>query len=177
MLLFRSWFVLSGEYDRNNVRFQGDMRAQQEMYDLFLCSLNCNILMETLLHLWPRDGRIFVAGGKSNHLHLWCLESKQLVRIIQMPTEVRAVRHLEFLPDSFDGGSNQVSYLQTWEWMFDYLIQHVYFRGFLKTVGRWAPAMPKERCCAKYLFCCSSSLMEWHFLIWYFSFDIDSIID
>ncbi|OXB82954.1 UNVERIFIED_CONTAM: hypothetical protein H355_009864 [Colinus virginianus] len=55
-----------------------------------------------------RDGRIFVAGGKSNHLHLWCLESKQLVRIIQMPTEVRAVRHLEFLPDSFDGGSNQV---------------------------------------------------------------------
>ncbi|NXG26932.1 TBC31 protein, partial [Dromaius novaehollandiae] len=55
-----------------------------------------------------RDGRIFVAGGKSNHLHLWCLESKQLLRIIQMPTKVRAVRHLEFLPDSFDGGSNQV---------------------------------------------------------------------
>ncbi|NWW87229.1 TBC31 protein, partial [Rhynochetos jubatus] len=55
-----------------------------------------------------RDGRIFVAGGKSNHLHLWCLESKQLIRIIQMPAKVRAVRHLEFLSDSFDGGSNQV---------------------------------------------------------------------
>ncbi|XP_075351349.1 TBC1 domain family member 31 [Mycteria americana] len=55
-----------------------------------------------------RDGRIFVAGGKSNHLHLWCLESKQLIRIIQMPAKVRAVRHLEFLPDCFDGGSNQV---------------------------------------------------------------------
>ncbi|XP_030900300.2 TBC1 domain family member 31 isoform X2 [Melopsittacus undulatus] len=55
-----------------------------------------------------RDGRIFVAGGKSNQLHLWCLESKQLTRIIQMPPKVRAVRHLEFLPDSFDGGSNQV---------------------------------------------------------------------
>ncbi|NXA40513.1 TBC31 protein, partial [Eudromia elegans] len=55
-----------------------------------------------------RDGRVFVAGGKSNHLHLWSLESKQLMRIIQMPTKVRAVRHLEFLPDSFDGGSNQV---------------------------------------------------------------------
>ncbi|KFV55269.1 TBC1 domain family member 31, partial [Gavia stellata] len=55
-----------------------------------------------------RDGRIFVAGGKSNHLHLWCLESKQLIRIIRMPPKVRAVRHLEFLPDSFDGGSNQV---------------------------------------------------------------------
>ncbi|KAM6457750.1 TBC1 domain family member 31 isoform 1-T1 [Liasis olivaceus] len=55
-----------------------------------------------------RDGRVLAAGGKSNHLHLWCLESKQLLRIIQMPTKVRAVRQLEFLPDSFDGGSNQV---------------------------------------------------------------------
>ncbi|NXX75101.1 TBC31 protein, partial [Urocolius indicus] len=55
-----------------------------------------------------RDGQIFVAGGKSNQLHLWCLESKQLIRIIQMPAKVRAVRHLEFLPDSFDGRSSQV---------------------------------------------------------------------
>ncbi|NXI38719.1 TBC31 protein, partial [Galbula dea] len=55
-----------------------------------------------------RDGQIFVAGGKSNHLHLWCLESKQLIKIIQMPAKVRSVRHLEFLPDSFAGGSNQV---------------------------------------------------------------------
>uniref|UniRef100_A0A8C3MER3 TBC1 domain family member 31 n=1 Tax=Geospiza parvula TaxID=87175 RepID=A0A8C3MER3_GEOPR len=55
-----------------------------------------------------RDSRTLVAGGKSNHLHLWCLELKQLIRIIQMPEKVRAVRHLEFLPDSFDGGSNQV---------------------------------------------------------------------
>ncbi|NXO62876.1 TBC31 protein, partial [Phainopepla nitens] len=55
-----------------------------------------------------RDGRTLAAGGKSNHLHLWCLELKQLIRIIQMPEKVRAVRHLEFLPDSFDGGSNQV---------------------------------------------------------------------
>ncbi|XP_013005426.2 TBC1 domain family member 31 isoform X1 [Cavia porcellus] len=55
-----------------------------------------------------RDGRILAAGGKSNHLHLWCLEATQLFRIIQMPTKVRAIRHLEFLPDSFDAGSNQV---------------------------------------------------------------------
>ncbi|KAM6373576.1 TBC1 domain family member 31 isoform 5-T6 [Alca torda] len=54
-----------------------------------------------------RDGQIFVAGGKSNQLHLWCLESRKLIRIIQMPAKVRAVRHLEFLPDGFDGGSNQ----------------------------------------------------------------------
>ncbi|XP_010603885.1 TBC1 domain family member 31 isoform X4 [Fukomys damarensis] len=55
-----------------------------------------------------RDGRTLAAGGKSNHLHVWCLEATQLFRIIQMPTKVRAIRHLEFLPDSFDAGSNQV---------------------------------------------------------------------
>ncbi|XP_066032694.1 TBC1 domain family member 31 isoform X2 [Chamaea fasciata] len=60
------------------------------------------------LWVYKRDSRTLVAGGKSNHLHLWCLELKRLIRIIQMPEKVRAVRHLEFLPDSFDGGSNQV---------------------------------------------------------------------
>ncbi|XP_044149304.1 TBC1 domain family member 31 [Bufo gargarizans] len=55
-----------------------------------------------------RDGRMLAAGGKSNNLHLWCLSSKQLFRIIQMPSTVRSVRQLEFLPDSFDGGSSQV---------------------------------------------------------------------
>uniref|UniRef100_A0A3P8TT65 TBC1 domain family member 31 n=1 Tax=Amphiprion percula TaxID=161767 RepID=A0A3P8TT65_AMPPE len=54
-----------------------------------------------------RDGKSLAAGGRSNLLHLWCLESKQLVRVIQMPTQVRTVRQLEFLPDSFDGGANQ----------------------------------------------------------------------
>ncbi|XP_053323664.1 TBC1 domain family member 31 [Spea bombifrons] len=55
-----------------------------------------------------RDGRILAAGGKSNNLHLWCLESKQLFRVIQMPAKVRSVRQMEFLPDNFDGGSSQV---------------------------------------------------------------------
>uniref|UniRef100_A0A8C5MW77 TBC1 domain family member 31 n=1 Tax=Leptobrachium leishanense TaxID=445787 RepID=A0A8C5MW77_9ANUR len=55
-----------------------------------------------------RDGRILAAGGKSHNLHLWCLDSKELFRIIQLPPKVRSVRQLEFLPDSFDGGSSQV---------------------------------------------------------------------
>ena len=69
----------------------------------------CLLFLSHLFILLYRDGRILAAGGKSNHLHLWCLEAKQLFRIIQMPAKVRAVRHLEFLPDSFDAGSNQVS--------------------------------------------------------------------
>ncbi|XP_073535959.1 TBC1 domain family member 31 isoform X2 [Phyllobates terribilis] len=55
-----------------------------------------------------RDGRMLAAGGKSNNLHLWCLSSKQLFRLIQMPGTVRSVRQVEFLPDNFDGGSSQV---------------------------------------------------------------------
>ncbi|XP_056300983.1 TBC1 domain family member 31 [Pseudoliparis swirei] len=54
-----------------------------------------------------RDGKSLAAGGRSNLLHLWCLDSQQLIRVIQMPTQVRTVRQLEFLPDSFDGGASQ----------------------------------------------------------------------
>ncbi|KAM4735303.1 TBC1 domain family member 31 isoform 2-T2 [Anableps anableps] len=55
-----------------------------------------------------RDGKSLAAGGRSNLLHLWCLDSQQLVRVIQMPAQVRTVRQLEFLPDSFDGGASQI---------------------------------------------------------------------
>ncbi|NXU58620.1 TBC31 protein, partial [Turnix velox] len=82
-------------------------------FDTLCCKYQLPTLVEgsTLLYkvfAVTRDGRVFVAGGKSNQLHLWSLESRKLIRIIQMPAKIRAVRHLEFLPDSFDGGSNQV---------------------------------------------------------------------
>nr|XP_057910143.1 TBC1 domain family member 31 [Doryrhamphus excisus] len=54
-----------------------------------------------------RDGKILAAGGRSNLLHLWCLDPKELVNVIQMPAQVRTVRQLEFLPDSFDEGASQ----------------------------------------------------------------------
>uniref|UniRef100_A0AAY5EYC4 TBC1 domain family member 31 n=1 Tax=Electrophorus electricus TaxID=8005 RepID=A0AAY5EYC4_ELEEL len=55
-----------------------------------------------------QDGKMLATGGRTNLLHLWCLESRQLVRVIQMPQAVRTVRHLDFLSDSFDGGSSQI---------------------------------------------------------------------
>ncbi|KAM3873428.1 TBC1 domain family member 31 [Diretmus argenteus] len=54
-----------------------------------------------------RDGKSLAAGGRSNLLHLWCLDSRQLVRVVQMPTKVRTVRQLQFLSESFDGGASQ----------------------------------------------------------------------
>ncbi|CAL8336982.1 unnamed protein product [Gadus morhua 'NCC'] len=54
-----------------------------------------------------RDGKNLAAGGRSNLLHLWCLDSRQLVRVLLMPAVVRTVRQLHFLPDSFDGGASQ----------------------------------------------------------------------
>ena len=49
-----------------------------------------------------------VAGGRSRHLHVWALDTKQMLRILQLPNKVASVKQLEFLPDSFDGGANQV---------------------------------------------------------------------
>ncbi|CAL1610656.1 unnamed protein product [Knipowitschia caucasica] len=54
-----------------------------------------------------RDGKNLVSGGRCNLLHLWCLENKELIRVIQMPSQVRTIRQLEFIPDPFDSGDNQ----------------------------------------------------------------------
>ena len=58
---------------------------------------------------FPRDGRTLVAGGKSNFLHMWNLETKSILRVIELPSKVTLVKQLEFLPESFDAGSNQAS--------------------------------------------------------------------
>ncbi|XP_072316547.1 TBC1 domain family member 31 [Eucyclogobius newberryi] len=53
------------------------------------------------------DGKNLVSAGRSNLLHLWCLENKQLIQVIQMPSQVRTIRQLEFLPHALDSGANQ----------------------------------------------------------------------
>ncbi|XP_013421633.1 TBC1 domain family member 31, partial [Lingula anatina] len=55
-----------------------------------------------------RDGRLLVAGGKSRFLHVWTLDTRRLLRIIQLPAKVKSVKEMEFLPDKFDAGSSQV---------------------------------------------------------------------
>lgn len=54
-----------------------------------------------------QNGRTLAAAGRSNLVHLWCLDSRQLIRVIQMPSNVKTVRYLDFLANSFDDGSNQ----------------------------------------------------------------------
>lgn len=56
----------------------------------------------------PQDGHVLVGGGRSNFLHVWAMESRQLLRIIQLPQYVRHVKQLIFLPNSYDGGSSEV---------------------------------------------------------------------
>lgn len=108
---------------------------------------------------------MLVTGGKSNHLHLWCLESKQLLRIIQMPTKVRAVRHLEFFPDSFDGGSNQVSYVGSLRMKsFGYLNEITFFLRFAFLILYYI----QESYFIKYLLCCCFNMFL--FQILYFIF-------
>ncbi|KAA8591499.1 hypothetical protein FQN60_016873 [Etheostoma spectabile] len=80
--------------------------------DMLICKyqlpvLDCGPKISYKAFAVTRDGKSLAAGGRSNLLHLWCLDSKQLIRVIQMPTQVRTVRQLEFLPDSFDGGASQ----------------------------------------------------------------------
>ncbi|XP_078688352.1 TBC1 domain family member 31-like [Branchiostoma floridae x Branchiostoma belcheri] len=90
---FKDDSIFGWESDTLQCRFQLPVpEGRSPQYKAFAC---------------PRDGRLLVAGGKSNFLHLWALDSRRLLRIVQMPPKVRVVRQLEFLPDNFDGGSSQ----------------------------------------------------------------------
>lgn len=55
-----------------------------------------------------RDGRLLAAGGRSRFIHLWSLDTRRLLRIIEMPAKVTALKQLEFLPDSFQDGFDQI---------------------------------------------------------------------
>ncbi|KAL8615313.1 hypothetical protein ACOMHN_038052 [Nucella lapillus] len=55
-----------------------------------------------------RDGRMLAAGGRSRFVHLWSLDTRRLLRIIEMPAKVTTVKQLEFLPDSFQDGFDQI---------------------------------------------------------------------
>lgn len=55
-----------------------------------------------------RDGRILAAGGRSRFIHLWALDTRKLLRIVEMPEKVTSVKQLLFLPENFDGGASQV---------------------------------------------------------------------
>ena len=56
----------------------------------------------------PRDGRLLVGGGRSDYIHVWLMESRRLLRVVQLPSKVRVVKQLLFLPDNFDGSSSEV---------------------------------------------------------------------
>ena len=63
-----------------------------------------------------RDGRILAAGGRSRFIHLWALDTRKLLRIVELPEKVTSVKQLLFLPDNFDGGASQVkSYARIWK--------------------------------------------------------------
>ncbi len=55
------------------------------------------------------DGRLLVAGGRSSFIHVWKIETRQLLRIIQLPSKVRLVKQLLFLSNSLEGDSSQVN--------------------------------------------------------------------
>ena len=55
-----------------------------------------------------RDGRLLVGGGRSRFIHVWALDTHKLQQVIELPSKVTSVKQLEFLPDGFDGGANQV---------------------------------------------------------------------
>ena len=65
----------------------------------------------TVYLMCRRDGRLLVGGGRSRFLHMWSLETRKLLRIVQLPTKVTCVKQVEFLPDTFDAGASLVRHV------------------------------------------------------------------
>ena len=61
-----------------------------------------------MLCFYCRDGRILAAAGRTRFIHLWALDTRKLLRIVELPEKVTSVKQLLFLPDNFDGGASQV---------------------------------------------------------------------
>lgn len=86
-----------------------------------------------------RDGRILAAAGRSRFIHLWALDTRKLLRIVEMPEKVTAIKQLVFLPENFDGGASQVCVTGQicCTPFFDFPGSLVYRASYLQAVGQW----------------------------------------
>lgn len=55
-----------------------------------------------------KNGKTLVAAGKSSILHVYSLETLRIIRIVQMPEYISAVKDISFLPENFDNGANKI---------------------------------------------------------------------
>ncbi|XP_019849062.1 PREDICTED: TBC1 domain family member 31-like [Amphimedon queenslandica] len=55
-----------------------------------------------------QDGSFLVAGGRSNILYIWSMKRHVLEHVIQLPSKVKNVKQLLFVPGTFDGHKSQV---------------------------------------------------------------------
>lgn len=57
---------------------------------------------------FTRNGRALVLGGTSRELVIFTVDDWNTQRVLRLPEDVTNVLHVEFLPQSFDSGANQV---------------------------------------------------------------------
>ncbi|PSN49391.1 TBC1 domain family member 31 [Blattella germanica] len=57
---------------------------------------------------FTKDGRAMVIGGHTSLLVVFSLDAWNVKKVIELPEDVAGVRHIEFLPQLFDGGANKI---------------------------------------------------------------------
>nr|CAD7196969.1 unnamed protein product [Timema douglasi] len=58
---------------------------------------------------FTRNGRAMVIGGHTSSLVVFALDTWTVKKLIQLPEGMGGVRHIQFLPQMFDGGANKVA--------------------------------------------------------------------
>nr|CAD7398258.1 unnamed protein product [Timema poppensis] len=59
---------------------------------------------------FTRNGRAMVIGGHTSSLVVFALDTWTVKKLIQLPEGMGGVRHIQFLPQMFDGGANKEVY-------------------------------------------------------------------
>lgn len=54
-------------------------------------------------------GKVLAAAGRSCVLHVWNLERRKLIQVLQLPDKIRHTKQLMFIPSTTDGGKTEVS--------------------------------------------------------------------
>nr|CAD7432689.1 unnamed protein product [Timema monikensis] len=57
---------------------------------------------------FTRNGRAMVIGGHTSSLVVFALDTWTVKKLIQLPEGMGGVRHIQFLPQMFDGGANKM---------------------------------------------------------------------
>ncbi len=69
------------------------------------------IIFNKQVFQWFSDGKLLVAAGKSNKLHIWSIEMKNLIKIINLGTKIENIKDCVLLAGPYENKVDRIRIL------------------------------------------------------------------